>query len=195
MSAPTPSAPLSHCPIPYSVGQWDKTPERGTGGGTGNEPASLKALAAKVLLSVPRGTNYGTFRETDRKQVGQNADFAASFVPPPKHSAPGENGSDRSPIREDSASIPADASNLEALAAFERDPRGVIAWLGQQKEGQPAHLLPRWAAAIQAEARRRLAEMAELTPLKRAFSALLRNRPEPKPRLGCACFSGIKQLR
>ncbi len=46
--------------------------------------------------------------------------------------------------------------SLEALAKFERDPVGVVSWLGQQPEGQPAHLVPRWAACVRAEARQRL---------------------------------------
>lgn len=54
--------------------------------------------------------------------------------------------------------IPLFASPLEALARFERDPRGVVAWLAQQKQGQPAYLSARWSAAIRAEARLRTEE-------------------------------------
>jgi len=50
---------------------------------------------------------------------------------------------------------------LEALARFERDPVGVVHWLAQQEQGQPPHLVQRWAAAIRAEARQRLMEEAE----------------------------------
>jgi len=71
------------------------------------------------------------------------------------------------------APVPADAYPLEALTRFERDPVGVVAWLGIQGNGifrtgkkgevhgQPPHLVPRWAAAIRAEARQRLMEVQE----------------------------------
>ncbi|KAF0235301.1 MAG: hypothetical protein FD177_55 [Desulfovibrionaceae bacterium] len=56
------------------------------------------------------------------------------------------------------APVPADTSPLEALTRFERDPRGVVAWLAQQGQGQAQYLVPRWAAAIRAEARLRVEE-------------------------------------
>ncbi|WP_027190356.1 hypothetical protein [Fundidesulfovibrio putealis] len=62
------------------------------------------------------------------------------------------------PARGEAAPAPPDASPLDALARFERDPRGVVAWLAQQKQGQPPHLVERWAATIRAEARLRIAE-------------------------------------
>lgn len=55
--------------------------------------------------------------------------------------------------------IPADASPLEALARFEADPRGVVSWLAQQREGQSRHLSARWVALIQAEAKERMRNM------------------------------------
>ena len=60
------------------------------------------------------------------------------------------------------AHVPApNTSPLVALSWFEHDPRGVIHWLAQQHEGQPPHLVRRWAACIQQEARLRLAEVTE----------------------------------
>ena len=58
--------------------------------------------------------------------------------------------------RGEAARVPPDASPLEGLARFERDPRGVVAWLAQQENGQPPHLVERWAATIRAEARLRI---------------------------------------
>jgi hypothetical protein len=49
--------------------------------------------------------------------------------------------------------VPSDASSMAALARFEKNPVGVVHWLGQQRQGQPAHLTRRWAACIRAEAR------------------------------------------
>ena len=60
--------------------------------------------------------------------------------------------------RGEAAPVPAEDSPLEALARFERDPVGVIQWLAQQEQGQPPHLVQRWAAAIRAEARLRTTE-------------------------------------
>lgn len=160
MSARAMGTTLSHCPIPYSVGQWDKTPNSGTNRGTGNEAVSLKALAAKVLRAVPHGTNGGTDSGTGGKTVGQDADFSAPLVPLSQASdmVPADTRRTRLRAREEAAPVPADDSPLAALAKFEKNPHGVIHWLAQQQEGQPAHMVLRWAACIQAEARLRLAE-------------------------------------
>lgn len=60
--------------------------------------------------------------------------------------------------RGEASAVPAEDSPLEALTRFERDPVGVIHWLAQQKQGQPPHVVQRWAAAIRAEARQRIEE-------------------------------------
>jgi hypothetical protein len=155
---------VSHCPTPYSVGQWDNPPESGTPCGTEKKASSLKALAAKVLQSVPPGTNGGTDGGTGQNSVGQKADYTGSFVPRPKPSGSTDADTERTPLRartrEDSAPVLLpDAPPLDALARFERDPCGVVFWLAQQSQGQPWHLSPRWVAVIQAEARLRLQEV------------------------------------
>ena len=81
MNMPSSIPVLSHCPIPYSVGQWDKTQNSGTPRGTGNSPVSLKALPGNVLRSVPHGTSGGTSAGQGPKTVGQEAIFSGHFVP------------------------------------------------------------------------------------------------------------------
>lgn len=61
-------------------------------------------------------------------------------------------------VRGEDAPDPADASPLAALARFEKNPVGVVRWLAGQREGQPPHLVPRWAACIREEARLRTLE-------------------------------------
>jgi hypothetical protein len=81
MNMPSSIPALSHCPIPYSVGQWDKTQNGGTLHGTGNSPVSLKALSGNLLRSVPHGTSGGTSAGQCPKTVGQEAFFSGHFVP------------------------------------------------------------------------------------------------------------------
>jgi hypothetical protein len=161
MSATSSVPQVSHCPIPYSVGQWDKSQQSGTTGGTENRAVSLKALAANVLRTVPPGTNSGTDGGTGQKTVGQKADSSGSFVPRPKASN-WLHPSHASQVKQKPVSplcVAPDTPNMEALALFEREPRGVVSWLARQRHGQPRHLSPRWVAVIQAEARLRLQEV------------------------------------
>ena len=66
-------------------------------------------------------------------------------------------------LREGSASVPADATPLAALARFERDPRGVVAWLAAQPAGQERtpEVRRRLQECIRAEARLRVREAGE----------------------------------
>lgn len=41
----------------------------------------------------------------------------------------------------------------EALARFEADPLGVVAWIASQRQGQPKEFVYRFAACVRAEAR------------------------------------------
>ena len=61
------------------------------------------------------------------------------------------------------APMPPDASPLAALARFECDPRGVVHWLAAQPAGQERSqsVRRRFQECIRAEARARLAEVAE----------------------------------
>lgn len=54
--------------------------------------------------------------------------------------------------------VPSTASPMAALVRFERDPRGVVAWLAAQTAGQERSpdMRRRFVACIQAEARLRL---------------------------------------
>jgi len=156
MNMPSTIPTLSHCPIPYGVGQWDKPQNGGTARGTRNGEVSLKALAANVLRSVPRGTNGGTSDGTSPKTVGQDASISGGFVPGPKPA----NSPQLPPVKQTPAARPAvpyDAPPLAALSRFEADPMGVVEWLASQNHGQPAHLVQRWAACVRAEARSRIA--------------------------------------
>ena len=160
MNPPNSIPPLSHRPVSYGMGQWDKTPNGGTPRGTENGAVSLKALAANVLRSVPHGTNGGTSMGQSPKTVGQEAIFPGRFVPRPKASVlPQLSSTILTPAKH--PPVPPDAPPLTALARFERDPMGVVEWLTSQNHGQPQTLVPRWAAAIRAEARQRLQEAGE----------------------------------
>jgi len=81
MDSPISFTQVSHCPIPYEVGQRDKTQNGGTPRGTGNSSVSLKALSVNVLRSVPHGTSGGTRAGQGSKTVGQEAFFLGHFVP------------------------------------------------------------------------------------------------------------------
>lgn len=144
------------------MGQWDKAPESGTPSGTEIKAPTLKSLAEKVLRTVSPGTNTGTDSGTGNKTVGQNAVFPSRFVPRPKPSDSTDADTERTQLRARENSTPVllpEAPPLEALALFEREPRGVVSWLAHQSQGQPRHLSPRWVTVIQAEARLRLQEV------------------------------------
>ncbi|MFZ5426788.1 MAG: hypothetical protein ACOZEN_07420 [Thermodesulfobacteriota bacterium] len=65
--------------------------------------------------------------------------------------------------RADSAPVPADATPLEALVRFERDPRGVVSWLAAQPAGQERtpDVRRRLQECVRAEARLRVKEAGE----------------------------------
>jgi len=67
----------------------------------------------------------------------------------------------RACVREEAAPVSADASPLDALARFERDPRGVVAWLAAQPAGQERspEVRQRLQECVRAEALTRLAEV------------------------------------
>lgn len=120
----------------------------------------IESLGASVSLVGDKLKLAGLDR-LDRDTAARVLDVARAHKP----EIVAELGRDteRTPprARGEAAPVPADASPLEALARFERDPVGVVHWLAQQEQGQPPHLAQRWAAAIRAEARQRLMEEAE----------------------------------
>lgn len=114
---------------------------------------------AEIVEELARDGGQAAFHTRERlAKVGQRPALNVS------HSGPvstEDTKSTPSRARGEAVPVPADATPLEALARFERDPRGVISWLAQQEQGQPAQQLQRWAAVIRAEARQRMAEVAE----------------------------------
>lgn len=143
-----PGVPASQ---PIGVGQWDSSPQHGTAHGTASGTVSLKALAARVLKVSQAGQHVGHGRDrlpekcpTGFEGLGQSSPLSQVQKQPPQRLA-----------------VSLNITPLEALARFERDPVGVVHWLAQQEQGQPPHLVQRWAAAIRAEARQRLMEEAE----------------------------------
>lgn len=151
MLANTRSVPGVPASQPIGVGQWDSRPQHGTAHGTVSGTVSLKALAARVLKVSQAGQHVGQGRDrppekcpTGFEGVGQSSPLFQVQKQPPQRAA-----------------VPFGIPRLEALARFERDPRGVMSWLAQQENGQPPHLVQRWAAAIRAEARQRMMEVQE----------------------------------
>lgn len=65
--------------------------------------------------------------------------------------------------RGEPAQVPADATPLEALVRFERDPRGVVSWLAAQPAGQERSpdVRRRLQECVRAEARLRVKEAEE----------------------------------
>ena len=64
-------------------------------------------------------------------------------------------------LRSEVGVVQPEMSCLEALVRFERDPKGVVAWLANQKQRHPPDQSVRWVSAIQAEARLRLERAAQ----------------------------------
>lgn len=159
MVASSPMSQVSHCPNLYSVGQWDSSagnrPPHGTDSGT----VSLKALATNVLRLSQTGQSVGQSRDKAPQKCPIGPLGLGQAVPLSQVSGDTE----RTPLRARGGAAPIrpDASPLEALDWFERDPCGVVSWLARQREGQPRHLSPKWVAVIQAEARLRLQEVEE----------------------------------
>lgn len=120
---------------------------------------------------MPELTEEGGLRLAGLSSLDHNT--AARVLEVARANKPGlmaelQGDTERTPSRTRgvAALVPSDAPSLVALVRFERDPRGVVAWLAQQGQGQPPQLVERWAAAIRAEARLRIveAEASEVKP-------------------------------
>jgi hypothetical protein len=129
-------------PLPYSVGQWDSRPGIGSSHGTAHGTISLKALAGAVLQASPVGQPVGQARDTPPEKCPTEVEGVGQSVPL-SH-----------------APVPPDTEPMEALARFERNPHGVVAWLADpvNHASRPREHSARWRACIVAEAKARVAE-------------------------------------